>query len=195
MTAMERNSDLVIMQCYAPLLVRVDPGARQWQPDLVGFDSLTAYGSPSYYAFKLFSLHHGDEIISSNLEETTFADIPPLHYSVTRRKNDGTLFVKVVNVSSQPQPVALVLRHAGSLSSTAHAYCLSAADVNQTNSITDPTHLTPVESSVDGVSSNFTYTFSPLSINVLELPGTRLGPVTHRLREFAIRGVPTKPST
>ena len=36
MTAMERNSDLVTMQAYAPLLVNVNPGARQWRPNLIG---------------------------------------------------------------------------------------------------------------------------------------------------------------
>jgi alpha-N-arabinofuranosidase len=33
MAAMERNSDLIKMQCYAPLFVNVNPGARQWRPD------------------------------------------------------------------------------------------------------------------------------------------------------------------
>ena len=39
MTAMERNSDLVKMQCYAPLFVNVNPGARQWRPDFIGYDT------------------------------------------------------------------------------------------------------------------------------------------------------------
>ena len=48
MTAMERNSDIVTMQCYAPLFVNVNE--RQWRPNLIGYDALTSYGSPSYYA-------------------------------------------------------------------------------------------------------------------------------------------------
>jgi len=39
MTEMERNSDLVIMHCYAPLLVNGNPGARQWRPNLIGYDA------------------------------------------------------------------------------------------------------------------------------------------------------------
>ena len=62
MMAMERNSDLIKMQCYAPMLVNVNPGARQWRPDLIGYDALTAYGSPSYYAIKTFNENMGDEI-------------------------------------------------------------------------------------------------------------------------------------
>ena len=36
LTGLERNSDLIVMQCYAPLFVNVSPGARQWEPDLIG---------------------------------------------------------------------------------------------------------------------------------------------------------------
>ena len=46
---------MVIMHCYAPLLVNVNPGARQWRPNLIGYDALRVYGSPSYHAIKLFS--------------------------------------------------------------------------------------------------------------------------------------------
>src|SRR5262249_692062 len=54
MTGMERNSDLILMQSYAPLMVNVNPGARQWRPDLIGYDTLHCFGSPSYYAIKMF---------------------------------------------------------------------------------------------------------------------------------------------
>ena len=63
MAAMERNSDLIKMQCYAPLFVNVNPGARQWRPDLIGYNAISAYGSPSYYAIQIFSRNLGDEIL------------------------------------------------------------------------------------------------------------------------------------
>jgi len=63
MTGMERNSDLVAMSSYAPLFVNVNPGAMQWPTDLIGYDSVTSYGSPAYYAQKIFSLYHGDRIL------------------------------------------------------------------------------------------------------------------------------------
>ena len=48
MTGMERNSDIVVMAAYAPLLVRVDPGGMQWETDLIGYNAMSSYGSPSY---------------------------------------------------------------------------------------------------------------------------------------------------
>ena len=59
MTGMERNSDMVIMSCYAPLFVNVNPGAMQWASDLIGYDALTSYGSPSYWAQVMFAEHTG----------------------------------------------------------------------------------------------------------------------------------------
>src|SRR3954447_8322269 len=65
MTGMERNSDLVIMSCYAPLFVNVNtatataPKAWQWDSDLIGYTALSSYGSPSYYVQKLFSHYLG----------------------------------------------------------------------------------------------------------------------------------------
>ncbi len=70
MAAMERNSDIVVMQCYAPLFVNVNPGARQWRPNLIGYDALRSYGSPSYYAFKCSAQPRRRDL------KTAFADTP-----------------------------------------------------------------------------------------------------------------------
>ena len=67
MTAMERNADLITMQCYAPLLVNVNPGGRQWRPNLIGYDALRSFGSPSYYAIQMFSRNHGDTLLKATM--------------------------------------------------------------------------------------------------------------------------------
>src|ERR1700728_2915164 len=67
MTGMERNSDIVIMASYAPLLVNVNPGGMQWESDLIGYDAMNSYGSPSYYAQVMFADHIGDQILNADL--------------------------------------------------------------------------------------------------------------------------------
>ena len=47
MTGMERNSDLVVMASYAPLLVNVNPGGMQWETDLIGYDAMRATARPA----------------------------------------------------------------------------------------------------------------------------------------------------
>ncbi len=63
MIGLERNSDVVLMQCYAPLLVNVNPGGRQWAVNLIGYDALNSFGSPSYYAETMFSNNRGDVVL------------------------------------------------------------------------------------------------------------------------------------
>ena len=64
MAGLERNADLVMMHCYAPLFVNVNPGAMQWATDLIGYNTLTAYGSPAYWAQHMFANHHGDSVLN-----------------------------------------------------------------------------------------------------------------------------------
>jgi alpha-L-arabinofuranosidase len=55
MMSMEKNTDLVKMGSYAPLLENVN--ARHWPVNLIHFDSSRAYARASYYAARLFAEH------------------------------------------------------------------------------------------------------------------------------------------
>jgi alpha-N-arabinofuranosidase len=79
LTGVERNSDIVVMSSYAPLLVNVHNGGMQWHPDLIGYNGLTSYGSPSYYVLSLFAAKIGDEVPESTLTGAG----PRVAYSVT----------------------------------------------------------------------------------------------------------------
>ena len=63
LTGLERNSDLVTLEAYAPLLVNVNPGARQWGTNLIGYDAQVSYGSPSYYVQSMFARNRGDVVL------------------------------------------------------------------------------------------------------------------------------------
>jgi alpha-L-arabinofuranosidase len=64
MTGMERNSDIVVMASYAPLFVNC--GWRQWNPNAINFDNSQAYGTPSYYVQKMFSVNRGDVVLGTD---------------------------------------------------------------------------------------------------------------------------------
>ena len=162
MTQMEKNSDVVVMNCYAPMFVNVNPGARQWRPNLIGYDALRVYGSPSYHAIKMFSTHLGDEILKA-----TAADTDVLA-SVTRASRSGTIYVKLVNAADAEVPVQLDLRGVRTLAPTATAVTL-AADPRATNSIDAPEIVVPITSKVSGVKPGFTYTVPAHGIVVLIL--------------------------
>jgi len=69
LTGLERDSDLVVMESYAPLLVNVNPGAAQWGTNLIGYDGLASYGSPSFYVQSLFGENTGDQTVPYTLSE------------------------------------------------------------------------------------------------------------------------------
>ena len=104
MAAMERNSDLILMQCYAPLFVNVNPGARQWRPDCIGYDAISAYGSPSYYAFQVFSRNLGDQILSTVSADTA------VQGCATRSTRSGEIFLKLVNPLATAESLKIDLK-------------------------------------------------------------------------------------
>ncbi|MDQ2800050.1 MAG: DUF1080 domain-containing protein, partial [Armatimonadota bacterium] len=73
MTGMERNSDLIVLESYAPLLVNVNPRARQWGTNLIGYDALNSFGSPSYYVQKMFGANRGDVVLPTEVTPQTAA--------------------------------------------------------------------------------------------------------------------------
>lgn len=72
MTGMERNSDVVVMASYAPLLVNLNH--RAWNPDMINFNSSQWYGIPSYYVQKMFSENRGDVTLPVSVEGGIPAD-------------------------------------------------------------------------------------------------------------------------
>ena len=191
MTGMERNSDVVIMEAYAPLFVNVNPGGMQWPTDLIGYDTLTSYGSPAYYAQKMFSLNHGDSVLAvtgevipardmtfqrrgraGGAEQTqTIKDVPSLFYNATRDSKTGTIFVKVVNCVGTPQPVRIQISGLNSVEPEGQIVEMKASGTEETNSITEPTKIVPVTSKIEGLSKDFTRTFAPYSVSILKLNG------------------------
>ncbi|HEY0074283.1 MAG TPA: endo-1,4-beta-xylanase, partial [Abditibacteriaceae bacterium] len=167
MAAMERNSDLVTMQCYAPLFVNVNPGGRQWRPNLIGYDALRAYGSPSYYAIRMFSTNLGDTILKPTLSGAR------LPVSVTQEKKSGTIFIKLVNPHAVPQSLRIHLNGVRSVASSGTATIL-AADPTAINSMDEPTKVVPVTRKITGVGPSFMQTLEPNSITVLQLKAVAL---------------------
>jgi alpha-N-arabinofuranosidase len=165
MTGMERNSDLIVMAAYAPLLVNINPGGMQWETDLIGYNAMESYGSPSYYAQVMFSKYIGTEILKGELNGANSR----CFYSATYSPDGGKLYVKLVNASSTAQPITLKLSGADHLQKSGTVVSLSAHSTQETNTISNPERIKPVESELKNVSGSFDYVLAPYSIDVLEL--------------------------
>jgi alpha-N-arabinofuranosidase len=165
MTGMERNSDLIVMASYAPLFVNVNPGGLQWTSDLIGYDALSSYGSPSYWAQVLFGSYLGTEVVAANLTDAG----PRVFASATRDDKLRKLFIKVVNASSETEKVTIALTGVEKVEREAKLVTLSGKTPNSTNTIADPEAIVPVEHAITVDGPKFEQSFAPYSINVLEI--------------------------
>ena len=185
MTGMERNSDVVVMSCYAPLFVNVSPGGMQWSSDLIGYNAISSYGSPSYYAQKMFSSYKGDKVIPiaaenipTQIQKLTGKDsvagiqpktIPAMFYVATRNSQTGTIYLKVVNTSGTTQKVKIDIKGGAKVALEGSAITLKADSPEDTNSITEPNKIVPVTMKVKGIGRSFLREFPAYSITVLQI--------------------------
>jgi alpha-L-arabinofuranosidase len=164
LTGLERNSDLVVMSAYAPLFVNVGPGGMQWSTDLIGYDALTSYGSPAYYAQVMFASCLGDQTMQSELSGAG----EKFFYSVTASKGSKAC-VKLVNAASTAQPVTITLSGLGAGNHTAQLETMKANTTWATNTITNPNRVVPVRSKLTVKGERLEHVLPPYSIQVVEI--------------------------
>jgi len=194
MCCLERNSDIVLLESYAPLFVNVSDlsrgGSMQWPSDLIGYDALTSYGSPSYYAQVMFSTHHGDNVLATDSQDLPThpwqppqrtrngvpqgerpapQPVPSVFYDATRDSQSGTIYLKMVNRQDTPQPIHVQISGVSAVEAQGTAIVLKADSPDDTNSIQEPTNIVPDTETVDGLGTDFTRELPPYSITILEL--------------------------
>lgn len=191
MTGMERNSDVVIMSCYAPLFVNVNtatataPKAWQWDSDLIGYNALNSYGSPAYYVQTMFSQNLGNKIVSvtaadipmqnkpltrrDSAENKKQTQVPTIFYSASKDTKTGVVYLKLVNTLDKPQPVQINLKGITSVAANAKVTFITGEKPEDTNSIADPKKIVPIKNTISGVKPNFEHTLPPYSVSILQL--------------------------
>jgi len=190
MTGMERNSDLVIMSCYAPLFVNVSKNssghrAWQWDSDLIGYDALNSYGSPSYYVQKLFSHYLGNKIVPitvaniptqkaplskrDSAEGKSQKSVPTIFYSATMNDTTGTLYLKIVNTTAKKQDVKINLDGITKVAPDAALMVVKGDKPEETNTITDREKIIPVTENIKGIKKSFSRKLDPYSVSIFEI--------------------------
>ena len=168
MTGLERNADVVRMASYAPLFANTE--AWQWTPDLIWVNSLNIYETPDYYVQQLFSCNRGDKVLPAQLNgiDTSPSGIQNLYASATSDDKVGEVILKIVNPGDTVQSVRINLAGAQSVSPQATEFVLAGSPDDE-NSMEQPGHIMPVESTVKNVAANFSSDFQPHSLTVLRI--------------------------
>ena len=162
LTAIERNSDVVIMSCYAPLFVNVNPGGQQWATDLIGYDTLTSFGGAAYYVQQLFYNNVGDVTVPY---EMAGAD---LWAACSKDNKSGELILKLVNRREEPAPLEITLQGVPAVGQTATGWLLTGG-MNDVNTVAEPMKVAPKEIKVNVGAPKFTQELPPRSLTVIRV--------------------------
>jgi len=141
MTGLERNADVVSMASYAPLFAHLE--GWQWAPDLIWYDNLHAYGTPSYYVQKLYSNNKGNKVVSITLGKDVVAGQDSIYASAVIDTKSNQLIVKIVNASGNKAVKEIQLEGASKLGKGGTLTVMQSGDMKQVNSIENPAALAP----------------------------------------------------
>lgn len=166
MTGLERNADIVRMASYAPLLAHVD--AWQWAPDLIWFDNLRSFGTPSYYVQKLFGTNVGTRVLPVAINGAPAAAQHDLYASAALDEQARDVIVKVVNTGTTARPARISLDGVA-LDGIGRMIVLSSGDLLAENSLDQPMRVAPVETPLTVSTPDLRLDVAPQSVTVVRV--------------------------
>ncbi len=104
-------------------------------------------------------------MIDYDIPETTESEA----YQVVSTDSTGDIIIKLVNEKSLEKTFAIDLRDAGTLTGTADVEKVAADSITANNILGKPEVVTLDKSETDGITGQFNYTVSPLSVTVLRI--------------------------
>jgi alpha-N-arabinofuranosidase len=166
MTGLERNSEVVHLTSYAPLMAHED--AWQWTPDMIWFNNLESYGSANYYVQQLFSTNKGTDLLSITKEGKALTGQNSLYSSAVKDANSKEIIVKLVNTAASAQDVSLDLKGA-KLGSKGTITRLASPNTQDENTFADPKKITPKQAEYKITKGNQQLSLPAYSVTVLKL--------------------------
>lgn len=165
MTGLERNTDVVVMASYAPLLAHVD--GWQWTPDLIWFDNLRSYGTPNYYVQKLYANNKGTAVVPMLKGNQVISGQDSVYASTVVDDATGELVIKLVNTSATVKPVAVAVQGVKSIAANGKLTALRSNDLQGLNSLDRPTGISPEEKDINIKGKTIRTDIAPWSFYVI----------------------------
>lgn len=167
---LEKNSDVVEMASYAPLLV--NDNDRRWNPDAIVFNSWQQYGTPSYWMQRFFKESSGATLVIATIKANS--SIPVVASAIiwqNSEDNSKYLKVKIVNFGSDTVDMKIsisglqnTINAAGSTTTT-----LTSTNVMDENSFQAPNKVVPAQSMLSNAGSVMDVVLSPHSFTAFDL--------------------------
>jgi len=166
MTGLERNADVVYLTSYAPLLAHVE--GWQWTPDLIWFDNLNAHATPNYYVQKLFANNRGTHTLSIKSGTENVTGQNGLYSSAVWDGNAKEVVLKIVNGSENAVSPEIQLQGGKKYSDKAVMTTLKS-ELTSVNSLQDPSHIKPEESTIAVKNKSIALNIAPNSLVVVRI--------------------------
>ncbi|TFF33374.1 alpha-L-arabinofuranosidase C-terminal domain-containing protein [Mucilaginibacter psychrotolerans] len=167
MTGLERNADIVIMASYAPLFAHVD--GWQWAPDLIWYDNLRAYSTPSYYVQQLFSLNKGTDAVPLLKDGLAVSGKDGAYATASVDKNTRELIIKFVNVTDTAKSLTFNISSGATFQKTASVITLGNYAKDAVNSLDKPKNISPVNSTMAISGKVLNTTIEPNTFKIIRL--------------------------
>jgi alpha-N-arabinofuranosidase len=179
----ERNSDIIIGGCYAPILQNIDN--TQWTPSLIVFNTSLVVKSTSYLAQKMFGENLGDLLLNSTASNSTITHqsvkkgeegdgkLGNLYFVATKHTSDNKLIVKLASVDANDVIVNAQVQ-GSSTSSVGIGYILTAGPgvdpATVHNTIFDPNAASVKVVPISATNGTWSVTIPSWSVVVVVLP-------------------------
>ncbi|KAL6620049.1 hypothetical protein ACP70R_035188 [Stipagrostis hirtigluma subsp. patula] len=165
---LEKNSDIVHMASYAPLLV--NDNNRGWNPDAIVFNSWQQYGTPSYWMQTFFSESSG-AVIHPAAITSSYSD--SLAASAITWQDDKNSFLRIKIVNSGCVAVNLTIRavglQAGVNTMGSRVTVLTSSNLLDENSFSNPNNVVPVPSELPNAAEEMQVLVRPYSLTSFDL--------------------------
>jgi alpha-L-arabinofuranosidase len=167
MTGLERNAAVVHMASYAPLFAHIE--AWQWNPDLIWFDNLRSFGTPSYYVQKAFANNKGTNVVPILSGGAAVAGKDSLYASSVIDQKSRELIVKVANASASAKATQIEVKGVSVNAKSASCQVMQAQNLADYNTLDTPTKVAPKPVAVKVAGSKLTLTLDGRSFYLIKV--------------------------
>jgi alpha-L-arabinofuranosidase len=164
---LERNSDVVKMASYAPLLFHADDIA--WPVNLIGFDGSRVAPRSSFYVQRMLAANRPDESLQTQVSPAVEPKSAELFALAGFERKTGDVLLRVVNRAARPREVQIQIQGVPALASRAKVTTLTHDDPTAENTVDNPDTMLPAETTLDSAGPQFSYTFRPYSFTLIRL--------------------------
>jgi len=166
MTGIERNSDIVVMACYAPLFGHLND--LVWKPDGIYFNGVQSFATPAWWVQHLFSVIRGDTYIPTASDANEGRPQEKIFHVASKKSDSNTLVLKIVNTNTEDIAIDTVELQGLSNTQGGTITVLTGGRWDQ-NDLENPLRVSPKTETFDVTSNSFSYTAPAFSLTIIEL--------------------------